>query len=174
MTGATNKSYFHGSAAYPNGSFCCPVTAIAAGNSIFNHNYGSDCTSPPDIGENLECTLDSWLNYGDYKGSNRNTVADASGNPFSMTYDQMTELTGAVGSNVQPLVVDLDNDGYNEIILVNSTKIYAYNLFNSSLTAVGSVSVGGNIVGTPAIEARKITSAMSASMRGFMGRLPSV
>jgi len=152
MEGVANRSYYSpSSATFPNGSYCCPETASAAGNVIFNHDGGSDCTPPPDTYS--RCVLDSWLQYGDYASSNRNVISD-SGERYGFKYSDMISVTGGAGTSFQPLVFDIDNDGYNEIVIAGSSSLYVYSITSLSsglMTLEDSISVGGTIAGPIAL-----------------------
>jgi len=112
--GLTTKSY------YPANPSCCTATQTGAGMLDFNHNGGSDCTAPPDgvaPGNEFQCALGSWANYQDslvFSGGDDTTRG--------MLYEDMTEYSGTVTVEQQPLVFDMDYDGYEEIILYDDVS----------------------------------------------------
>jgi hypothetical protein len=152
-TGVANKSYYRGTGDFPNGTYCCDQTYDTVGygpGEIFNHNYGSDCTAPPDNDEGMSCILDSWLQKGDIYGENRNVITNYAGSKLGMTYSSMAQVTGMSGSTIQPIVFDLDGDGINEIFITKNSSIYVYSVLTNSLVLDSTISPGV-VTGVPAI-----------------------
>lgn len=143
--GLATKQYTEGSGISPDGAVCCGFTATGAGDTIFNHNGGSDCTPPPDSGSTVQCYGDSWLMQGkDFYGSSRNQVPGQTTRQ-EFIYDDMAEYSRTTGSAAQqPLVVDIDANGLEEIVILKDGNLYVYNIDTalSTLSLKDSISLG--------------------------------
>ena len=71
--------------------------------------------------------------------------------PNNNSFDSATliNLTNSMnGSNIQPLVSDLNGDDVNEIVVFNATNIFVYNTYLNLKT---QYALGGNILGQPTL-----------------------
>jgi hypothetical protein len=125
LLGNSTKGYIPGLNEYPDGSFCCDSTSSTIGFLIFNHNYGSDCVAPPDEDTMAHCAKDYWLAPGGSAGTNRNDIEAttyARYDTATISHGDMRELVYGedIVAQYQPLVYDIDGDGYTEIITSES------------------------------------------------------
>lgn len=129
LKGTAEKNYVSGD----NGE-CCARTASTVGNTIYNHDYGSDCHSPPDFGAKRTCYIDSWLRYGmDDDGDNLNYVPGTEiqnlppKNPIENASGvRLTTFNSGPQNYTQPLVFDFDGDGALEVMFAKNDTIYSY------------------------------------------------
>jgi len=89
---------------------CCPST-----------NLSSDCDPP--LGEQgvVSCLLDYWV--GDGKSSDLSRYNDFGG-PLS----NLTEFSSGLSVSLKPLVFDIDEDRFNNVVLYDGAFLYSYDL----------------------------------------------
>ncbi len=132
-TGTTFKSY---SSANPA---CCAATADGAGYIDYNHGGGSDCVPPPDgssPANEFQCALGAWPKYQDEMSALGGDSRDS-----GLLYDDLTEYSRSNQVLHQPVVFDMDRDGFDEIVVYDNAsgelRMYGFDMQLESAVVVG-------------------------------------
>jgi len=165
MTGRSSKDYFHGIGNTPNGSTCCDRTVNTIGQLVFNHNSGSDCVKPADVGLASDCTMDTWLQASGLGTFQSNKYPYDSSNTDHYTVPSLAE-TGQ-----QTLVYDIDRNGVSDLVNKKGNTIYVSEFDVDSKGYVLKYQINSNttLVGNPVI----VDVSVNQPERDYYCRLPN-
>jgi hypothetical protein len=139
FVGVQTKSY------YSSNPSCCLQTQSAAGYVWYNHNTGSDCVEPIDHGQVVSCSIDSWMQF---QGDVLNSGFSSASSFNSADYVRHTIL----GSSVfQPLVYDVNGDGFPELIVFSNSSMSIWRFEGGSYSLIEQQLFSYGITGQPAL-----------------------